>query len=205
MKTKFAVTLFTLASVFGFTDETIEVQTLIAQPATTVPVVDVKITNTTTALKNSFSYLRMGIADPDAVRSVQAIPAVGFGYRYGMTKSAIDVSVNYSRDAKVADQERFSYTAPRVTYMRYVSNDLASQSFYYGVGAAWGANSKGDASDFQGVIGNASLGYSMNRNQDVVSFIQLDVSQPAVFVNSSTAAFAQAWAPLAEISVGLGY
>ncbi len=200
MKTKFAVAIFTLTAVLGFSDETALIQ---STPAT-FPVVDLKMVQNP-LLKKSFSYFRMGIADPDAINSVQALPGLGLGYRYGLFQSAVDVSANYTRDAKKGHHETFSYTAPKVSYLRYVSTDLAPQSFYYGAGLAWGAVMKGNVDDFQGFSASVSAGYEMNRNQNFHSFVQLDVSQPALAVSTSSYSLQRSWKPLAEVSVGLGF
>lgn len=198
MKTKIATAIFSLAACLGFSDEA-----PISQPSATLPL-DLKAVQKP-ALKQSFGYVRMGVADSDAINSFQTLPGLGLGYRYGMSQSAIDVSANYTREAKT-DHENYTYTAPRVSYLRYVSNDVAPQSFYYGAGLAWGAVKKGAADDFQGILGSATIGYEMNRNQNWHSFVQLDVSQPAVAVSSTTSySLQKAWKPLAEVSVGLGF
>jgi len=208
MKMKIATAIFSLAAVAGFTEEVLlntpaaEVQ--INQPSAALPVADLKI-STNPALKKSFSYFRMGIADPDAINSLQALPEIGLGYRYGLFQSAIDVTASYTRDAKKGDHETFSYTAPRVSYLRYVSSDLSTQSFYYGAGLGWGAVMKGNVDDFQGISANATVGYEMNRNQSFHSFIQLDVTQGAMAISTTSYSFARSWTPLAEVSVGLGF
>jgi hypothetical protein len=199
MKSKIATAIFSLASVLGFAEEA-PVNLL-----GNLPAFDLKISSTKPILKQSFGYLRMGIADPDAINSFQALPGIGFGYRYGVTQGAFDVSANYNSEGKRGPHDTFSYTAPKVSYLRYVSSDLAAQSFYYGGGLAWGAVKKGNPNDFQGFAASATVGYEMNRTQNWHSFIQLDVSQAAVAVSRGAMKIHNAWNPLAEASVGLGF
>jgi hypothetical protein len=201
MKSKLATTILALAATANFADEAEVAQ--LTQPSANLPL-DLT-TAQPKAVKKSFGYVRMGIADPDAINSVQALPDVGLGYRYGLPRSAVDVSVNYSRDAKVGSRETFSYSAPRVSYLRYVSNDAAVQSFYYGAGLAWSQISKGTAADFQGVDASLTGGYELSRTQNVHSFVQLDVTQPAVNVSTTTVSFRSAWQPTAAVSFGLGF
>lgn len=198
MKSKIATTIFAIAAATGFSEE-VEIN----QPSANLPL-DLNV-QAKQQLKKSFGYVRMGIADPDAINSFQALPGVGLGYRYGLKMSALDVSANYTRDSRVGERETFSYTAPRVSYLRYVSADTAAQSFYYGAGAAWGAIQKGTAADFQGIDASVSLGYETNRNQTVHSFVQFDVSQPVVNVSTTAASFRTVWQPTAEVSFGLGF
>src|SRR5262245_27550461 len=133
MKSKIATALFTIASVMGFTNEG---QT--NQPSANLSVY-VKAAEKS-PLKRSFGYFCMTIADAD-LTAVQTIPGIGLGYRYGLPQSAIDISASYDREARTADRETYSYRIP-VSYLRYVSNDAAPQSFYYGAGLGWAGRQK---------------------------------------------------------------
>lgn len=195
MKSKIATALFSIASVIGFSDE---IQ--INQPSVNLPI-DLKVAEKP-ALKKSFGYVRMSVADPD-LNKFQTIPGVGFGYRYGLINSAIDISANYAREARTADAETFSYAIP-VSYLRYVSNDAAPQSFYYGAGLGW-AGSQKNAVYENGLNASATVGYEMYRTQNIHSFVQMDVSHPAINVSTSSVSLQKTFKPLAQVSFGLGF
>ena len=202
MKTKLATVMFSLAAALGFAEEA-----PINQPSTTL------LTEVRTAekavFKKSFSYVRMGISDKDAIHTVETIPGLGVGYRHAMVNSAIDVSANYT--SQVVDQklnDTYFYTVPKVSYLRYISEDFKPESFYYGAGLAWGGVKKAVDNTFTGFIPSATVGYEMNRNQTWHSFVQLDVSQPVAATVASWSAplsFSNLPGPLAEVSVGFGY
>lgn len=198
MKPKFATVLFSLAACLGFADEA-----TINQPSTKLPI-DLNATPKP-ATKKSFGYLRMAVADPDAINSFQTLPSLALGYRFSLVQSAIDVSAGYTREEKMGDSEAFSYTAPRISYLRYISNDAKAESFYYGAGAAWSETRNTLADNFSGAVANAVVGYEMNRNQTFHSFFELGVSQPVANITTSSFAWQNAWKPQAELSFGLGF
>lgn len=203
MKSKIATALFTIASVMGFSNES-----QINQPSANFPV-DLKAAEKT-ALKKSFSYVRMTVADPD-LTTFQTIPGIGLGYRYGLVNSAIDVSANYTREARAtftrdgetATAETYSYSIP-VSYLRYVSNDAAPQSFYYGAGLGWAGSQKEGAYE-NGLNASATAGYEMYRTQAIHSFVQMDVTHPVIDVSTTSVSFQKALKPLAQVSFGLGF
>ncbi len=195
MKSKIATALFSIASVMGFSDEA-----QINQPSANLSI-DLKAAEKP-GLKKSFGYVRMTVEDPD-LNKFQMIPSLGIGYRYGLTNSAIDVSMNYAREARTADAETFSYSIP-VSYLRYVSNDAAPESFYYGAGLGWTGNQKQDVYQ-NGINANATVGYEMYRTQNIHSFVQMDVSHPAINVSTTSVSFQNTLKPLARISFGLGF
>jgi hypothetical protein len=203
MKSKIATVLLTIASATGFCEDALTNSSAINLP------IELKL-NEKALPKHSFSYVRLGLGDKDAVNTFETVPGLGLGYRYAMENSAIDMSANYTSQisgSKIRDT--YFYTVPKVTYLRYVSADVAAQSIYYGAGLAWGGVKKGaDLASFQGFIPNATVGYEMNRNQTFHSFVQLDVSQPVASVsraNDNFISFANLPGPLAEVSVGLGF
>ncbi len=203
MKSKIATALFSIASVLGFTDEA-----QISQPSSNFPI-DLKIAEKP-AMKKSFGYVRMSVADPD-LNTFQTIPGVGLGYRYGLTNSAIDVSANYARESRTADAETYSYSIP-VSYLRYVSNDAAPESFYYGAGLGWAGSQKQavyenglQAVYENGLNASATVGYEMYRTQNIHSFVQMDVSHPAINVSTTSVTFQKTFKPLAQVSFGLGF
>ena len=204
MKTRIATALLSIASVMGFADEA-----QIFAPPANLPV-DLKVVEVST-LKKSFGYVCMTVADPD-LNTIQTLPGLGLGYRYGLVNSAVDVSWNYNRgtpatfvnaDGQTVHAETYSYSIP-VSYLRYISNDAAPQSFYYGAGLGW-AGSQKDGIYENGLTANATAGYEMYRTQQIHSFAQFDVSHKAIDVSTTSVSFQKAFKPLAQVSFGLGY
>ena len=201
MKSKIATALFSIASVMGFSNE---VQ---VQPSLNLPI-DLKVSEK--ALKRSFTYVRIGMADPD-LNTVQTVPGIGLGYRYGLVNSAIDVSANYARQGKttfiqdgiVANSENYSYSIP-VSYLHYLSNDAAPKSFYVGGGLGWAGEQK-EGIYTNGLNANATVGYEMYRTQDIHSFVQMDLSHPAINVSTTSVSLQNSFKPLAQVSFGFGY
>lgn len=149
----------------------------------------------------SFLYLRMSAADSHPTDSFQIIPGIGLGYRLSGGNSAFDLSVNYTQGKGVNGTHRaYFYTVPKASYLHYF-NPLSDQSFYGGVGLAWGGLKTKDERKFTGLIPSATLGLEMNRKKNWASFVQLDVSQPAVAA-TVTKPFP---GPIAEVSVGAGF
>ncbi len=163
--------------------------------------VDEKITP-----KKGIVYLRMGVSDSypaDALKDTKMVPGIGLGYRLASGASAIDISGSYNRRYSHSDhgkRDTYYFTFPKANYLHYISpaNDT---SLYAGGGLAWAGMKTKDKREFLGLVPNVALGYEMNRNQNWKSFVQLDVSQPAV------AAFSKGSfpGPLAEVSVGAGF
>ena len=193
MKMKFATALFSLTTMLSAEEALIE------QPSSALPL-EVKAVERTPDL--SYSYIRMGISDSDAIHSVETIPGLGLGYRYALSSASIDISANYTREF---GESNYFYTAPKVSYLRYFS-PAKEQSFYLGAGLAWGGLKKEDAAKFQGLVPSVTAGVELNRNTAWRSFVQLDVSQPAVAISSWNAySVSDLPSPLAEVSFGLGF
>jgi hypothetical protein len=196
MKTKIATAILTMASVLGFTEEAPIVQPSSALPLEVKPVEKVSSNNSF-----GYGYILMGVSDTDTIKTLETLPSIGLGYRFAVPSASIDVSANYTREFK---EESYFYTVPKVSYLRYFSA-AKEQSFYYGAGLAWGAVSKENV-DFQGLVPSATVGFEMNRNAFVRSFVQLEVSQPAVHVASwKSYSISDLPAPIAQASVGLGF
>ncbi len=195
MKKQFATVLFSIATALCAED------TLPEQPSAALPQVPViaveKELNTT-----SYTYVRMGVSDTNAVSAFETIPSAGLGYRYAVSSAVIDVSATYTREY---GSENYFYTVPKVSYLRYYSPE-AEQSFYYGAGLAWGGLEKGADASFQGLVPNATVGIELNRNSAWRSFVQFEVSQPALAINAwNSYSISNLPAPLAEVSFGLGF
>lgn len=148
----------------------------------------------------SFFYLRMSGADSQPVDSINVLPGVGVGYRLNAGSSAIDFSANMSRGRDDGKKVYF-YTLPKASYLYYLS-PASSQSLYAGAGLAWGSMRNHDAKKFEGIVPSATVGLEMNRNSVLRSFLQLDVSQPAIAARKSDGKFP---GPMAELSLGLGF
>jgi hypothetical protein len=199
-------TILTVLTAFGYA------QALPEQPVSNLVHVDVKpvaavpAIETPVVAKRSFGYLRLGISDSQVpTRSnMQMIPELGVGYRLDSGKSsALDFSASMSRrDFRTAgDKVRaYAYTAPKVNWLYYVS-PTKDNTLYAGGGAAWSGQRAKDGSEFQGITPNLAFGYEMNRNAAFRTFIQLDVSQPAVAANLK-GAFP---GPFANLSLGAGF
>jgi len=202
MKMKIATALFALAATTGFSDDLV-----INQPSHILPL-EIKVEEKFVSNK-SFGYVRLGVSDKDAVHTFETIPALSVGYRYAMDLSAIDMSIGYSSHvAGSTINDTYFYTAPKASYLRYVSADTQPESLYYGAGLAWGGVKKSEDVRFSGFIPSATVGYEMNRDRAFRSFVQFDLSQPAVSVSpgkETLISFKNLPGPLAEVSVGLGY
>lgn len=197
MKTKIATTLFSIATVLGFAQEA-----PIVQPSSALPVAPAKVETT---VRSSLFYVQMGLADADPLNKVQALPGLGLGYRVGGEKSSFDFAIKGTRQKDANGEETYFYTLPRVSYLRYISPTQA-QSFYVGAGMAWGGVREAEGKVFSGLIPSLSAGYEMNRFQNWGSFIQLDVSQPAVSTREiSSWSWSELPRPVAEIALGLGF
>ncbi len=195
MKTKLATALFSAVTALGFAQDA---------PAASFPI-DKKISEKAAASKASFGYVRMGIADSDAVNTFETLPGLGVGYRWALGNGALDMSANYTRELKSGDTEHYFYTAPKVSYLHYL-NAASDQSFYGGLGLAWSGIKKADAANnFDGITPSASIGYEMNRHETVRTFAQLDVYQPALAITASSISVDNLPGPLAEVSFGLGF
>jgi len=153
-----------------------------------------------------FGYMRLGVSDSRPNEMKNVLPGLGLGFRYGLPVGALDLSASYTGNDVRADGTYF-YTVPRLSYLMYLS-PKKEQSFYAGAGLAYGALKNTDAATFNGIIPSVSVGYEMNRLQNWRSFIQLDVSQPAIATATQKPYMEVAKAslgPVAECSVGFGY
>jgi hypothetical protein len=153
-----------------------------------------------------FGYMRLGVSDARPNEMQNVLPGLGLGFRFGLPVGALDLSASYTGKDVRADGSYF-YTLPRLSYLMYLS-PKKEQSFYAGAGLAYSAMKTVDQQTFNGITPSVSVGYEMNRLQNWRSFIQLDVSQPAL-VTSYEKPFMQvasaSLGPVAECSVGFGY
>ena len=154
-----------------------------------------------------FGYMRLGVSDSRANDNMKSVfPGLGLGCRYGLSFGALDLSASYTGNY-VNSADTYFFTLPRLSYLMYLT-PKKEQSFYAGAGLAYGGMKTKDATTFYGIIPSVSVGYEMNRQQNWHSFIQLDVSQPALSTNYEKPFMHVASAslgPIAECSVGFGY
>lgn len=205
MKKTLTTAFLTIAAAFGFAQEAVPAPVLSASSLLNEkkPVISLE---EKAGAKKGFTYLRMGISDSypaNELKDVKVVPGLGLGYRLTSGPSAIDISASYNRRYTRDDEgkkDTYYYTLPKANYLHYISPAKAN-SFYAGGGLAWGGLKTKDANEFIGLIPNVAVGYEMNRDANWKSFVQLDVSQPAVAA-ASKGAFP---GPLAELSVGAGF
>lgn len=195
MKTKITTAIFALATAFACADE--------LQPTQSISFSAAGLEKKASPVEKnrSYTYLRMGALDTYPDDSVQIIPGLGLGYRLNTGNGALDLSANYTRGKGLKGKETaYYYTLPKAAYLHYLT-PANNQSLYAGAGLAFGGmkNKKGDK--FTGLVPNATLGYEMNRDSNFRSFIQLDVSQPALAAETK-GTFP---GPIAEISLGAGF
>lgn len=158
------------------------------------------------AQNKGFTYFRMGVTDSypaSTLNDVKIVPSLGLGYRYATGPSAIDVSANFcSRLMPTYEghKDTYSYTLPKVNYLHYVT-PARNNSLYAGGGMAFSGMKTKDENEFLGLVPNIAVGYEMNRNQNWKSFVQLDISQPAIAARSK----GNFPGPLAEVSFGAGF
>jgi len=196
MKKEITTAIMTLVTALGFAQQAIpEVLPHIVQiqSAPVLPSLEVKVTP-----KKSFGYLRMGVSDSNLqTTDVVMIPGFGLGYRIVSGASAFDISASFNRRETITDEGKertYLYTVPKANYLYYVD------SFYAGAGAAWGGV-KTEDTNFVGIIPNISIGYELNQTGVLRSFVQLDVSQPAIAAVKEGALPK----PYAELSFGAGF
>lgn len=203
MKKEIGTVFLTFATALGFAQEALPEQAatnlvqLEVKPA--LPSFEEKVIP-----RKSFGYLRMGVSDSELpADTVQMLPGLGLGYRIVSGPSAFDVSASFNRRDIRSDegkQRTYQYTLPKANYLYYVTGERNS-SFYAGGGLAWGGVKTKDEREFHGLIPNVSLGYELNRNSTLRSFVQFDVSQP-VIAASQKGDLPNAFA---EFSLGAGF
>lgn len=190
MKTKIATAILSFTAALGFA------QDLASMNAPKL--------NDQPAKRTSFGYVQMSVSDSDAINQFETVPGIGAGYRWALGSGALDFSANYTREIKAGDNEHFTYTAPKVSYLQYW-NSKANSSAYAGLGLAWTGIRKENVENFDGAVASASIGYEMNRHQTVRTFAQLDVSQPVAAISASSISFDNLPSLSAALSLGLGF
>lgn len=119
--------------------------------------------------KHSFNYLKMGAGYVNNC-STGFGPLLGIGRRYERGNSAIDVSINFAGNNK-----NIYYSIPKIMHLRYITPSESS-SLYFGGGLSLGGVA-GKSRGFVGLMGEIALGYEMNRDQAIRTFVEFDFSQ----------------------------
>src|SRR3990167_1154640 len=183
MKKTFASVILTAVATLAFAEEPVQPYSApLIVPIEKLPVGEKDFSNGTL-------YLRMGIADTYPAENPHVIPGLGLGYRINAGAGALDFSANYTQGTGLKGEQKrtFFYTLPKVAYLHYLTPSGA-QSLYAGGGLAFGGLKNKEDTRFTGLIPNATLGYEMSRKSPLRTFIQLDVSQPAVAATLDRAA-----------------
>jgi|SRR5579872_3232081 len=209
MKKTLTTAIFSIGTVFGFAQdavpssihETVISTNAIPSEGKTSISIEKKVSE-----NESFLYLKMTASDSqfNDFDQVKVIPGVGLGYRLASGSSALDVSASYNyrhiRDDEGMKQQTYFYTLPKANYLYYTS-PASDRSFYAGAGLAWGGMKTQDSKEFMGLIPNAAIGYELSRKSAVRTFVQLDVSQPAIAATQK----GNLPGPFAELSIGAGF
>lgn len=202
MKKEITTVFLTLATTLGFAQELPEAvpsSLLEVEVKPALPSLERKVLP-----KRSFGYLRMGVSDSEVPKTTQQmIPGLGVGYRIVSGSSALDLSASFNSREHRTDEGKertYQYTLPKANYLYYVSANK-NNSLYAGAGLAWGGVTTADDREFHGLIPNVALGLELGRNSLLRSFVQIDVSQPAIAASQK----GSLPTPIAEISLGAGF
>ncbi len=221
MKKTITTLFLTTAVAVSFAQE----QTLnaFAQPKTHFPV------DTQEAGRSNTIYLKMAASDSNLPKNDETVmPGLGVGYRIAYGHNAVDISSEWNqrqiRDIENQRTTNYSYTLPKVNYLFYLT-PASNNSLYAGAGLALGGVKQttvisateetvseddvvtpavaahNDTREFHGFIPNIAAGYEFNRNGGVKTFVQLDISQPALAVMREGSFFG----PKVALSAGLGF
>ncbi len=205
MKKTLTTAIFTIGTVLGFAQEAIQEPAINATAIPTEVKTSIPIEKKVSE-NESFLYLKMSASDSQPVsdiNDVKMVPGLGLGYRLASGSSALDVSASYNY-RNIRDDEgkkhTYFYTVPKANYLYYTS-PAKNNSFYAGGGLAWGGMKTKDDKEFMGLIPNAAIGYEINRKSALRTFVQLDVSQPAIAATQK----GNFPGPFAELSIGAGF
>ncbi len=149
--------------------------------------------------KSGFFYVRFAAAQSDFSQIDSLLPGLGIGYRRLAGDGAADISFSgIGRNER--KNGRLFWTAPKASYIHYLKPDQ-KQSAYVGGGLAWGGLDNGRSQHFVGIIPSLTAGYEFVRKNTILSFAELNVSQPAMAVYKKGAYPG----PVAECTVGIGF
>lgn len=182
---------------------------IFAAPSSEIPLSNVEMSKPSASLEEEevfekgFYYVRFATAESsfnDAGNTF--VPGLGLGYRRRTGSGAADISISgIGRSAR--KNEWYSWTFPKVSYIQYL-NPVATDSFYFGGGLAWGgidSKKQGRRQEFIGIIPSAILGYEFARKSTVLGFTELNISQPASAIYQRGPFLG----PVIEVNFGMGF
>ena len=123
-------TILTATALCGFADESTDT-------LTTVPMLKSPINRpfeNEFIARQGFVYVRFAAAESDLIHTSSLYPGLGIGYRRLAGDGAADISVSGIGHAE-RRRDRFVWTAPKVSYIRYFEPN-ATKSAYVGGGLA---------------------------------------------------------------------
>ncbi len=224
MKKTITTLFLTTAIACGFAQEQTLNANAFEQPKAHFPV------DTKELARNGTIYIKMGVnetAEQLPKNDQNLMPGFGAGYRVAYGHHGVDISTegNYRaiRDAAEDRVANYSYALPKVNYLYYITPNQ-NTSFYAAAGLALGGVKQTTVmaateetivdeivtpavaahnmtQEFHGFIPNAAFGCEFNRKGDVKTFVQLDVSQPALKIVQEGNFFG----PKVAVSAGLGF
>jgi hypothetical protein len=130
------------------------------------------------------------------------LPGLGLGYRFGSGYLAYNLSASFTRRefrTETGKHRTYQYTAPKANVLYHLT--ASNNSPYAGGGLAWAGVKTDDGRVFHGLTPNVAVGFEMGRHSSLHSFIQLDVSQPAIAATQR----GDLPGPYAELSIGAGF
>ncbi len=124
-------------------------------------------------------YLKLGGALVTIGKKSSFVPVLGFGRRCECPEMGVDYSARLGYAKGIAGNERsvFLYTIPKILALKFV-DPCSNFSLYFGGGGSWtGIVNNNENQAFHGVFAEAVIGYELQRQGSMRTFIQLEVNQ----------------------------
>lgn len=124
-------------------------------------------------------YLKLGGALITMGQKSTFVPVIGFGRRCECPEMGVDYSATIGYAKGIAGNERsvFLYTIPKILALKFV-DPCSNFSFYYGGGGSWtGIVNNNKRQSFHGIFVEAVIGYELQRQCSMRTFIQFEVNQ----------------------------
>ena len=148
------------------------------------------------SLKQGFIYIRFSTAEANYAGGIH--PGLGIGYRRLTGDGALDILISGIGYAEHKNHQIF-WSAPKASYIHYFQPE-SEKSLYAGGGLIWGGLSD-KKNDFVGIIPTATVGYEFLRKNSILSFVELNLSQPAIKVYQR----GKFPGPIIDASLGVGF
>lgn len=149
-------------------------------------------------------YVKLGPTVANIAVNNTLMPSGGIGIRSESQFAAVDCSFNLS-GVRTTNGERIEHwTAPKVTYSRYL-NPYSPSGIFIGYGGAWGGL-RNDLKEerFNGLFGIISTGVEYGRDSSVRLIWQIELIQPALAFSAEKKSGSY-FTPIAETSFGIGF